>query len=39
MWYALRQMKISYKKKPQAWREKNFSLDRLSSENTLSPQD
>ena len=38
IWYALRQMKISYKKKPQVWREKSLSSDRLSSEDTSSSQ-
>ena len=32
IWYALSQMKISYKKKSQVWREKSFSSDGLPSE-------
>ena len=32
IWYALCQMKISYKKKPQVWREKSLFVHGLSSE-------
>ena len=39
IWYALREMKISYKKKPQIWREKSLFADGVSSENASSVSD